>query len=296
MTSNVSVPASADPSFLASLDAVRPELEQLTDTERATINIDIPGAVVTALGCAPELKRLRARVAELPGFDHAKFDRLETYARAAGQAHAEYIAASTPGGAIQAIAAELSKTREVLNADVTALAKRGLLDGSRLQELRGTTGFKNIAFDVLALTSMLRKSWSSVAQRTGVRMEEIERAEALANQLASETGVREQGNPGGPEATLTRARAFTLFTRVYDQARRAVIYLRWNEGDADAIVPSLWRGRGGSRRKDEPEDVATGSENPVVVAPAVGGTVATGAGTSSPFVSSGLPGEDPLMR
>jgi hypothetical protein len=31
----------------------------------------------------------------------------------------------------------------------------------------------------------------------------------------------------------------------YDQTRRAVIYLRWNEGDADTIAPSLYKGRGG---------------------------------------------------
>ena len=30
----------------------------------------------------------------------------------------------------------------------------------------------------------------------------------------------------------------------YDQLRRMMSYLRWSEGDADSIVPSLYAGRG----------------------------------------------------
>ena len=40
-------------------------------------------------------------------------------------------------------------------------------------------------------------------------------------------------------------RAFTLFSRAYDATRGAVTYLRWNEGDADDIAPSLYKGREG---------------------------------------------------
>ena len=48
-----------------------------------------------------------------------------------------------------------------------------------------------------------------------------------------------------------RARAYTLF---YDDARRAVIFLRWHEGDADSIAPSLHPGKSASKKKpaDEP--------------------------------------------
>jgi hypothetical protein len=34
-----------------------------------------------------------------------------------------------------------------------------------------------------------------------------------------------------------------LLAQVYDQCRRAVFFLRWNEGDADAIAPSLYTKR-----------------------------------------------------
>jgi len=37
----------------------------------------------------------------------------------------------------------------------------------------------------------------------------------------------------------TRARAFTLLVRKYDECRRAVVALRWHEQDADVFMPTL---------------------------------------------------------
>jgi len=47
-------------------------------------------------------------------------------------------------------------------------------------------------------------------------------------------------------AADARNRVFTLLTRRYDQVRRAVVFLRWDEGDADRIVPSLYKKHRGS--------------------------------------------------
>lgn len=60
--------------------------------------------------------------------------------------------------------------------------------------------------------------------------------------------------PGAMSANERRQRAFTLFARAYDECRRAATYLRWQEGDADELVPSLYSGRNASRRgPEEPE-------------------------------------------
>ncbi|MBI5479925.1 MAG: hypothetical protein HY906_13755 [Deltaproteobacteria bacterium] len=42
-----------------------------------------------------------------------------------------------------------------------------------------------------------------------------------------------------------RDRAFTLLVNAYDTFQRAVTYLRWNEGDAGTIAPSLFDYRSG---------------------------------------------------
>jgi hypothetical protein len=63
------------------------------------------------------------------------------------------------------------------------------------------------------------------------------------------------------EADGTGASWFALLVHAHGQTRRAVAYLRWNEGDTDTIAPSLFKGRGDrdaspSDTATEPEDVA----------------------------------------
>ena len=56
-------------------------------------------------------------------------------------------------------------------------------------------------------------------------------------------GVREQNANTVAATTDMRARAFTVFVGVYDQARRAVTYLYWDEEAVNRIAPSLYAGR-----------------------------------------------------
>lgn len=288
--------------FREALDAVRTELEQLPLDSLKVINLEIPAAVMTTIGCAPQVRALRPRVAdELPRFDLTTFDRLETYALAAGQAHAQHLAASAPVEPVQELFDELSSLREVLVSDVTALAKRKLLDGGRLEELRGPLGFKNAAFDVLLLCALLRDHWGAVAGRTGVQVSELDRAERLADRLATAVALRDQGATATGEAAELRQRAFTRFVSAYDQARRAIAYLRWGDGDIDQIIPSLYAGK--ARRKVEAAtEVPTngngnGATPPVVTAPTPIQPVNAPAPAPAPGTApTGMPGNDPFGR
>ncbi|MFS8069892.1 MAG: hypothetical protein ACMG6S_26300, partial [Byssovorax sp.] len=64
------------------------------------------------------------------------------------------------------------------------------------------------------------------------------------------------------EAADRKLRAFTLFTNAYDQVRRGVMYLRWDEGDADSLAPSLYKGRGGPRGASADKGEASGEGEP----------------------------------
>ena len=74
--------------------------------------------------------------------------------------------------------------------------------------------------------------------------------------LSMRIAVSAERRNGGPAATaaaaLDRQRAFTLFARRYDELRRVVTYLRWHQGDADRIAPSLYRRRHKRRSKPRP--------------------------------------------
>lgn len=46
------------------------------------------------------------------------------------------------------------------------------------------------------------------------------------------------------EVSRIRQQELTLLVQSYEEVRRAVVYLRWHEADADTITPSLYAGRG----------------------------------------------------
>src|SRR5262249_40949034 len=86
--------------------------------------------------------------------------------------------------------------------------------------------------------------WSSVKDKTAATEQEVLRAGVLGPLFLAALGVRDHGTAAPPsDASLLRAKAFTLFVRAYDEDRRAANYLRWHEGDADDLVPSFFKGR-----------------------------------------------------
>lgn len=295
--------ASTELDSLQAFERIEPELGGLGDDELVPINIDILVAVTTVLGAVPRLREFRAQlVSALPGFDAASFDRLEVYARAAGHAHARHLQVTSSPELTPLLEAAV-KLREQLLADTTALVRRGLVPDAVLGSLKGPVGHRNLAFDLSALSNWLRESWSSIEGKTAIAPGEIGQARVLADQLLTAVGVREAGTSGVSRSALTRQRAFTLLVRAYDQVRRGMTYLRWNEGDVDELAPSLYEKRGARRREraETPAPVAvkgvearTSEGKTSEVKRVEGAPLSLLNGSSKVGTSSGLPGESPF--
>jgi hypothetical protein len=277
--------------FQQSYERVLPEMKALAPAELQHINVDVQGAVVTVLGAVGEIRALRGTAAELPGFDVGTIDRLEDYALALGHAQAMYRAAAGPEDAVAELAAQTLELRDTLFSDASALARRRLLDEGRVEKLRTPSGHKNIAFDLLGLVALMREHWSSIEGKTALQRADLDAAARLADRLMTALGLREQGPVALAVATETRQRAYTLFMRAYDQARRAVGYLRWNEEDADTIAPSLYAGRSNGRRPAEP----IGDAPTVPGAPPGPVPPAPPAAPAAP-ANPGLPGASPFSN
>ncbi|WP_438000129.1 hypothetical protein WMF26_09900 [Sorangium sp. So ce185] len=224
-----------------------PEIEALSADRLIAVNLDIPRVVSQVLGVLPGLLALRPDIAEqLQKHDVALLERLETYALAAWYAHLVWLSSGGTESALKPLVEEAVPLRENLLGDAEALARRGLLDAETVAEIRAGQGHIDTANDLVALSALFSGSWSEIAGKTAATEEEVNRAGELGPQLLAALGVREHGKgPGPTEAADTRARAFALLVHAYDQTRRAIAYLRWNEGDADTIAPSLYKGRGG---------------------------------------------------
>ncbi len=212
------------------------------------VNLDIIAAVNTAAGVIPELKALRSRIVlELPHFDVAAFDRLHLYAMAAAYAHTMHLVAAGRRDDLRPMLEEAVKLRHLLLSDAKALAARGILNGEVLKRLKGATGYKNVQTDLQMLVNVFKASWARIQGKCAVTEDEMARGGKLVAWLMEVVGLREQGHAELEESAEMRARAFTLFTRTYDDARRAVGFLRRKHRDVDDIVPSLYAGRSNGR-------------------------------------------------
>jgi hypothetical protein len=267
-----------------------PASKALAATDLITINIDLPSAIATAVGKRPGIMALRDSAKALPGFDISAFDQLETYTLAAGHAHTLYMGASTAPEAIIELNEKGMRLRNTLYADAVALATRNLISGDRIGEFKAKVGYKNLAFDLMALAGVFRGSWDKISGKTAITTDDLDQAELIGDQLVSAVGTREAAPASVAEISIQRQRNFTLFLNAYDQVRRAVGFLRWNEDDADRIAPSLYAGRGNSNARSRPDPQPV----PPPPAPTAASTRALAPGSHASVAAAGLPGASPF--
>jgi hypothetical protein len=284
--------------FEASYQKVLPEMQSLSTDELTSVNLDVSAAIATVLGAVRELSKHRAAIEkELPAFNLARLERLEDYAKALSHAQTVYMTAIAPPDELRENYEEGVRLRDVLHSDVAALIRRGLVESKALKEYRGTAGHKNVAIELQILSQVLKENWKTIEGKCAVSLGEIDQALKIAARLLRGVGERELGPAAAAEANDLRTRAFTLLFRAYDDARRAMIFLRWHDEDADEIAPSLYASRGGSSRggaKKKSEGGATeaspaGTDKPSM--PATGAT-APAAATTAPAAGTNH-GNDP---
>jgi hypothetical protein len=141
---------------------------------------------------------------------------------------------------------------------------------------------------------VLRESWSKIEGKTAINQEELNQARLRADELLTAVGLREQGPPAASQTARTRQRAFTLLVQAYNQVRRAVSYLRWDDRDLDAIAPSLYERRSPRRRGEEAGQAPLAViPTPLATPVAAPAPLRSAVATSGAAVASGLPGESP---
>jgi hypothetical protein len=241
----------------AAVVRVRPALDQLPEGPVPRVNVHIPTAVLIVLGVLPHLEPMRDDIEALPAFDAEPVWQLRDLGLALLYLYARTLPSASNETRLQTLLAEATPLRERLLAGAEGLAYFGLVDAKRVAAIRAGKGHLDTANDLIALAQLFKARWAEVAGKTPITWAEIERAEALGPELVDALGKRRAGTEdadGADRDAHDCARLFGLFARTYDQARRAVSFLRWNEGDVDALLPSLYQGRRRTRGAgpDEP--------------------------------------------
>ena len=300
-TPAVSTPLLAD-AHLASFEKLKPRYLTMAEGELLPVTYSVTSAVAMVLGLMARLMTMREQAAKLPDYDASCFDRLPDCTRALAYAHTNTLApAQGPRVDLVELGAAGVATREKLTEEFNHLARYQLLDRQRLAGIKNLVGYKNVAFDLTALVKILREAWPTIAGKTLLTPADLEHAQQLAEQLLATVGERDQSTSASAEATAMRQRAFTLFTRTYDQVRRAVTFLLWDDPEQlEAVCPSLYAGRRSGKRagKDETSDEGPGPDAGPVSPPAP--VAGSGQGHEGGAVVAthipGQPGGSPFLR
>lgn len=273
-------------------------LDEIEAVEEQTLPVftDLAASTVRIHAHLPAIMSLREQLVALPGFNVALLDKLERYTLAAAQSHVNVNILSTPSRSIQDLEAALLKHRANFIAVARVLEINALLDASTVKGLGSASNYQTLAFDVMTLVGLFRRSWSTITGKCPLTEEMLVDAEDLASRMFVAIGVKGREPETVSAAALTRRRAFTLFARAYDEVRRGVTYLRWHEDDIDSFAPSLAgprKGRSTEAKKSAPAaeaDVASASPS---------ASNANNAGNPAPPAgvnSIGLPTDDPIGR
>lgn len=239
-----------------------PDLIALQPEEVIQLNLGVRTLVSTILGALPRIRDLRDEAADLKGVDVALFDKLESLALALSHADTLCSIAPASAGQLPALIEQALPIRSRLRSVAESLIGYGLIESNGLDGYIGRIGYRNIADDLHLLSSLLKAHWSDIEGKCPTPYEELELAASLSARILREAGSRKRSPDEVARAADLRARAYTLLLRSYDTVRRAMAFLRWQEGDANEIAPSPYAGRNrkNAAKEQAPEEIDTAPE------------------------------------
>jgi hypothetical protein len=243
-------------------ERARPDLDALPAEAVGRITARVATVIAIVFGAWPHIEALLPVLSTLPLLDLADLRKLPDYVYALY--YADLMAMpSSESTDVPALVAEATPMRDRMLSVAESMAKYRFVDAERVAAIRSGLGHLDTAHDLGALAALFRGMAPEHQARLPVPEAEIDRAAELSLQLLAAIGRRQVGSDGlGLPSRYEddRARAFRLVVRSYDHARRAVTFVRWKEGDADLLVPSLYSGR---RRRSASVDEPGEGEAPV---------------------------------
>lgn len=244
--------AASSHEYAAALAAVTPELQAMPPEQLLPVNLDLSVVCTTAGGKLPDLLALGPQFETLPDLDRPLIDKLPVYLRAVAFAHASYLYSTQTASPLPALAADCEARFAVLEHAAQTFIDEGLLPAETLSAYGKEQGYRPRALEMLHLTALLRTHEPPLPPHPSLTAEKLDAAALAGSKLFEAVGERDRLESTASDATHLRQRAFSRFARAWDEARRAVLYLRWHHGDADILAPSLYVGRGAPHAKEAP--------------------------------------------
>ena len=281
-----------------------------------SLNVDPATAVSRVLGAAPKIAEYRVELKQrMPLDDWSCILVLEDSAYAFQEAYVRWLCAGKTPEELRALLEEADEMRGRFRIDLSPLVNRGIIDPASLSMCTGQQGYKASSTELGVFVTVLTSCSAEIRGKCCITDEELQRAKAIADALLAFVGIHEQAPEHKSVAMDLRDRAFTYLVQTYEQARRGITFLRWFEGDADEIAPSLFGGKHRARKNDKGQEQdasnganatpATTSTTPVPptstpsatpgASPAAPQAAGSQTGTSN-NTSVGKPNSNPFMK
>ena len=248
-----------------------PQYRVITPDRYVAMTVDMVATATTIIAGGTRIAPFGDEIRTLP-----KFDAKELVLDLANVGYAMFYANQLTIGAtasrdFEKNVARATTLRERVLVTLDNLVVFGILEPAQVAEIRAGSGYRDLAGDLVSGVRLIDGVAANVRERLLFTKEEANEAVTLARQILATVVLREQGTSiDGVDLNKQRQQVFTFGVKVYDQARRAIQYLRFDEKDADDILPSLFL-RTPPRRPsagDDPVVVATPPPAKVVEKPA----------------------------
>lgn len=250
------------------------EIIEAAKTECPPVLLDVGYAVRVMLTVNGNIEPHRAKLATLPDFDIDAVNKLELRTNALWYAQARHAWTLESAPMLDALVEDVKVARRILNTELELLQVRGLIREDAVK-LQGTTKHLAMAEDVNAICSVFRENWAVVSAEIGNKVSHVSAAMESANKLIKAIARAAEVKELAKGTSLMRAAAWKLAYASFKEVERGIAYLRFHQGDADALVPSVFDRSSSGRRKDaetevEPGTPANGPSNPGGPVPAGG--------------------------
>lgn len=283
-------------SLRASAALLAAEIVAVPDSEVIPLNLDVTTVVGIVNAALVNLARFDTQLAALPGLDMGPIRKLPDYANALLHWQASTLYATTPSLGLTERAALGIETRERVLHDLGSLVRHGVLDGALLKEFGDSIAHRRVGLDLVGLANLVHDRWDSIGGRSLITLEDMDMAATLGREIVNLCRLRDAAPTLASDAVKMRDKAYTLVVRAYNQARAGMIFVRREEGDVDTLVPSLWVGRGGSKKRAPDADITGARVSIANPADAYGDTETLLASSEDPALDpKPLPGSSMLF-
>jgi hypothetical protein len=246
----------------AAAERIAPELAALPDTDVAMPNVDVSASAGLALSAWSTFAPYLPQIARMQDVDAALIQKIPDYAWTLKFWNSAALYETAPSPGLTALAERGYAIRERLLGDLGALAGHGFLEATLLANFAGTSSHQKLSDDLLGLAKLVPERWEVIRGRSAITLEAAAEASDVGAKLAVAVGGRDRTPAAIAHAQKQKLRAYTLFMRAYDEARRAITFLRWHEDDGDTILPSVFTTKRSQKRREDAERPA--AEVPVV--------------------------------